>query len=385
MGDALEEIERLMREGKTEEALKKLQELQMQIDEMMDQLDQGAESFGQEEYAELSEEMQKFMKDFQKAQADQQKLADQTKAVRDSYREEMRERLRQRGAALKKELIKEAEKLQRDYEKVSGDELPGDAERPLEDVQDQLKNLKNALEVDDFDLAAEASSQAAHSALELAGQGERQQRLDEMFDRPPQMKEQSRQLARDLGEDAERAQEINRKLQELFPPPESMLSAEDKQRLRQLDQEQRQLQRRAQQLREQMQQLEEEAPMFGQQGAQQMNDVAEKMGEAADRLNGRDPRRGYSEQKAALDQMQKMMQQMQQQGRGRGRMPFPMFATPSQGRGSGRNNNEKVDIPDENAHQAPKEFRKDLLDAMKEGTPDKYKEQVKRYYEELVK
>jgi hypothetical protein len=44
---------------------------------------------------------------------------------------------------------------------------------------------------------------------------------------------------------------------------------------------------------------------------------------------------------------------------------------------------EPVPIP--GPDQAPKEFRKDLLDAMKQGAPEKYKDQVKRYYEELVK
>ena len=34
---------------------------------------------------------------------------------------------------------------------------------------------------------------------------------------------------------------------------------------------------------------------------------------------------------------------------------------------------------------APKEFRQDLLDAMKRGAPTEYKEQLKRYYEELAK
>ena len=52
--------------------------------------------------------------------------------------------------------------------------------------------------------------------------------------------------------------------------------------------------------------------------------------------------------------------------------------------GAGRNR-EKVEIPDAEQFQAPREYRKDLLDAMKQGAPDRYKEQVKRYYEELVK
>ena len=37
------------------------------------------------------------------------------------------------------------------------------------------------------------------------------------------------------------------------------------------------------------------------------------------------------------------------------------------------------------AYKVPEEFRKDLLDAMKQGAPERYRGEVQRYYEELVK
>jgi len=46
---------------------------------------------------------------------------------------------------------------------------------------------------------------------------------------------------------------------------------------------------------------------------------------------------------------------------------------------------EKVEIPGADAYRVPDEFRKDLLEAMKQGAPDAYKAEVQRYYEELVK
>jgi hypothetical protein len=44
----------------------------------------------------------------------------------------------------------------------------------------------------------------------------------------------------------------------------------------------------------------------------------------------------------------------------------------------------KVEIPGADAHESPAEFRKDLLDAMKDKAPEAFEEQVKRYYETLV-
>ena len=53
--------------------------------------------------------------------------------------------------------------------------------------------------------------------------------------------------------------------------------------------------------------------------------------------------------------------------------------------GNRGNSQEKVEIPDEDPNAAPREFRKDVMDAMKQGSPDRYKEQTRKYYEELVK
>jgi hypothetical protein len=44
-----------------------------------------------------------------------------------------------------------------------------------------------------------------------------------------------------------------------------------------------------------------------------------------------------------------------------------------------------VKIPGAEAHKVPEEFRRDLLEAMKQGTPERYRGDVQRYYEELVR
>ena len=41
-------------------------------------------------------------------------------------------------------------------------------------------------------------------------------------------------------------------------------------------------------------------------------------------------------------------------------------------------------IPGADDYRAPREFRKDILDAAKREPPPDFREQVKRYYEELI-
>jgi hypothetical protein len=169
-----------------------------------------------------------------------------------------------------------------------------------------------------------------------------------------------------------------------------MMSEQDRSRLQRLQGQQRQLEQRAQQLGEQLQELSQAAPVFGPEASQQLGEAERRMGEAVNRLEGKDPGRGYGEQRAALEQLdrfrEELEKQQQQQGGGGGGMPFPFPMFAQQGRGDGGGlSTEKVEIPGEEAYQAPKEFRKDLLDAMKQAAPEKYRDQVKRYYEELVK
>jgi hypothetical protein len=113
---------------------------------------------------------------------------------------------------------------------------------------------------------------------------------------------------------------------------------------------------------------------------------------AAGELARRDPQRGHGRQRQALDALARLragMEQMARQGQGRGGegMPVP-FAMQPGGHEEGdalEPSPEKVEIPGAEAYKAPEEFRKDLMEAMKQGAPEKYKGEVSRYYQELVK
>ncbi|MCP3100589.1 DUF4175 family protein [Myxococcus sp. K15C18031901] len=383
---ALDEVEKLMREGKTDEALAKLQELGMQMDEMLKNLDEANEEFGGEQHPELAEKFGKFMEDLKGTVDEQQKVADQTRQLRDQARNQNRERLTQRGEGMKDELLRKVQQAQQSYDKLNPEHLNSRAARPLEEAQSELRNVENALKVNDFDLAAEAATRAEDAARQLSAMGEQQKQLDEMFGNPPEVRQQSADLAQRLERDARNVQDVNRQLQSLFPPPGSQMSQQDRQQLQQLAQQQQQLEQRAQGLRQQMEEMEQMAPLFGEEAAQQMEGVGQRMGEASQRMQGKDPGRGYGEQQAALEGLRQFQQQMQQgQKGGKGGLPLPRGMSGRQRGNSGRDPREKVELPDEDAFQAPKEFRKDLLDAMKQGAPEKYREQVKRYYEELVK
>ncbi len=383
MGSALDEIEKLLREGKTQEALAKLQQLQAQTTE---QLRQEEEAVGRAD-PELVKRFRDFADALKETHDEQAKVASETKSVRDRYRDQQRERLQQKGGAVKEQIRRDLEAVASDYRKIRPGELGQRSDKALENAQSELDNLRSALRSDDFDLASEAARAAGMASEEIARDAEQQHALQEAYRSPGESRDQSKHLAQRTAQDAQRMRDIQRSLQQLFPPIGSQLSGPDRTRMQQLGQQQQGLERRSQDLLQKMEQLNKLAPLFGEQGVEQLEQVSERMANARERLEGRDPGRGYGEQKAALDGLEQLQQQMQQSQRAGGRgggFPLPMFAT---GPGEGGNDiaPQKVEIPDPDPGAAFQDFRKDLLNAMKQGTPERYREQVKSYYEELVK
>ena len=132
-----------------------------------------------------------------------------------------------------------------------------------------------------------------------------------------------------------------------------------------------------------MENIDQRAPIFDEEAQQQMEQAGQRMQGAGERLQGKDASRGYGEQQGAMQALRGIQQGLEQAGNKKGGKGIPL---PMKGRGSGRGTRaEKVEIPDEDPNTAPREFRKDVMDAMKQGAPDRYKDQNKKYYEELVK
>lgn len=386
VGDSLDEIQKLVREGKSEEALKELQKLSMQMEKMLGDLEQPEQSLSQR-FPGLTEKFLKFRDALQKTREEQQRVADETKKLRDRYREKARQQVMEKAKQMKEQLLKQAEQLAAEYKNVDPNTMGPSADKPLEQTQEMLQSMQQAIKADDFDLAGDAADRAEQSAAELRNNAQEQWGADERWFRPGPMRTESRKLAERLSTDADKVSEIAKKLRQLQPQPGQMMTPDDRAKMKKLAGEQQQVEKRAEDLQRRMQEIQQQAPVFGQRAMQQMNQVGESMAQAQQRLDSSDASRGFNQQKSALEGMadfEKQMKQNQGQGKGGG-LPMPMFANGDESEGEGEDGSQKkVDIPEDDLGARP-ELRKDLLDAMKQGTPEKYREQVKHYYEELVK
>jgi Domain of unknown function (DUF4175) len=383
MGSSLDEVEKLIREGKAEEAMKKMQELSMQMDDFLDKLDDASEQADQQADPELAEKFSRFQEDLEQTVKQQEALSEKTRALRDKYRDQQKDRIAREGNALKRELAQRLDELDKSWKQVDADHYGPRFQDARQQAQRSLENVKQALDANDFDLASDSADRLEDQARQMAEQADEQRRLDEMFQNPAEVRRQSKQMKDRLSRDARKAEEVAKSLRDLFPQPGQQLNEADRQQMQEMSRQQKGLQQKAQQLGQQMEEIGERAPIFNEDAQQQMNQAGQRMGNAQERLQGRDASRGFGEQQGALQALKGLQQSMQQQGQGKGKGGIPL---PLKGARSSRGNmNEKVEIPDEDPNAAPREFRKDVMDAMKQGAPDRYRDQNKKYYEELVK
>jgi hypothetical protein len=380
MNSKMAEIEKLINEGKVEEAMKKMQELSMQMDEFLDNIDGAAEKAEQNADPELVKQFEEFNENLQKTIEEQQALAAETAALKEKYAAQQKQRIDRQAAAVKASLEKKLAKLKTSLGTPDEDRYGSNLQEKKKKALQQTEHIEEALKADDFDLALQSAEDLEREVSEVESLASEQRINDEMYQNPREVQKKSKQLEAQAKADMQTAQEVASTLRSLFPPIDKDMSEADKEQSKALSKRQEKLKKQADELSNQMDALNEKAPILNDDAQQQMSSAQESMGKAAQRLGGRDPGMGYGNQQSAMESLKQIQQSMQQSGQGKkGGLPLPMKQ-----RGNGRSKSEKVEIPEEDANQAAREFRKDVVEAMKQGAPDKYKEQNKKYYEELV-
>ena len=101
----------------------------------------------------------------------------------------------------------------------------------------------------------------------------------------------------------------------------------------------------------------------------ELKDIGQQMGEAQQDLAKGNAREGSGKARDAADRLAKLRDSLQDGQRGQ----------------NGRNRREPVRIPGADESKAPREWRQELMEAMREKPPEPYSEEVRKYYEELVK
>jgi hypothetical protein len=384
----LDEVEKKLAQGDVEGAMKALDQLASAMDRMASGLSRTAQ-IPDERTAALMKEMLAFKDQLEKLEQGQKDAAAQTEKIRAEYRRRIREQLRNA-----EDMLKRLHALAKSARDDVNDARPGATFRSEPDFEasaEALGDLERALAMRELDGANEAVRRAQLAVEALS----RDLELDSAGLVPvePLQRPRLEDARRRVADAQPKVKEIRDELAKLFPDPKSVLSQEEQRRLGELSQRQGDLEQEAGRLQEALEALSKRAPVFPPQAQGQLGDSRGHMGQAAAELGDRNPQRGRGEQDLAMDALARFRKGLEDaaksmQGGSGGGFPFPfaMGEGGSDGRGDGYDpSREKVKIPGAEAHKVPEAFRKDLLEAMKQGTPERYRSDVQRYYEELVK
>lgn len=398
--DKTASLDQLIEEGKLDEAADMLNQMIASTEDMIGNIEESQEDYGGEEYAALREKLDKMGEDLEATANEQKKLLEESEKILDELRKQQEQRLGSQAQGALAELKQKVSEAKKDLSQVPASDLRGLEREEFDMAKARLDELQNALEQGDIDEALRSAEEASSAAQGL--QNDLDMRLNNRF----LQRSEGTQAARDQAASANgKLDEVRRQLNQLAPDPSQLMTPEQKQRLQQNAQRQNQLAEKAQKMMQSMDDMNKEAPLFGPSQRQSVSDAQGKMHQAGSKLSNRDVRGARQHQQDALKDLQDLGEQLKQQksaqnqgqnkgkgkGKGKGRgMPMPMGGGNEAGNDgaesqSGRNPNEEVKIPDGSDFRVPDAYRKDILDAMRENAPESWSDEVKRYYEELIK
>jgi Domain of unknown function (DUF4175) len=389
MLSGLDAAEKALEKGDVAAAMKALEEMSAQLDQLTAGLEKTAQ-VPDASQRELMQEMQTFKKELDQVEAEQQRVAGETERIRAAQRQRQAEALEKAGPRTQALEQLAAEAKQALQKAQAG--LPDRSEPDYEAAQEAISDLQRALALKDLDAAQEMTQRAQAPATRVAMTAEEEASLAERL--PGATRKDPATLRQAQGKAREAAQklaQVGRELQRLQPDPQRATTPTERGKLDQLSREQAVLERRAGGLQQKLGELMQKAPVFPQGAPQLLGESRGHMGAAAGELGQKNAQRGHGEQEAALERLGRFRQgleQMAKKGGGQGGgFPFP-FGEQDAGQREGEGEDpsqEKVEIPGAEAHRLPEAFRRDLMEAMKQGAPERYRGEVQRYYEELVK
>ena len=386
---SMDAVEKMLEDGDLDSAMQALDRMLENTERMLSELQQGRQTLQSREYSEIQQQAQRMYDELNRLEQAQRDVAKRTEQLSRRMLDQMKQRLGDAQAFVDKQIAR-----LKSAKKSVGEARPANF-MPDIDLYDRtsrrLDDGMRALEVRDFGAAQSVLNQANEQIGRL--QQDNRRRIEQARRFGDVVGSHTKNAERALQQARPPVEEVLKDIESLMPKPGQALSPSDSKKMDQLRRRQQQLEQRAQQLGKDMQQLGEQLPIVGPEMGSMVGEAQGSMKSAEQGLSQGDAPGALSHQRNALEKLRQIKQELDQMGEGNssggGGVPLP-FGNPSGGNGQGdyggRNRPEdKVEIPKPEAYQAPAAFRQDILEAAKQGTVDRYREAVRRYYEELVK
>jgi hypothetical protein len=360
-------FDELLEKGDTGDLEHALSQLGDDLRGLRQMLDQNLDGFGAERFPQENRAVADLMKKVGEIEGDERSLEKETQGLAERQETEVSKRL---AGQLEEFLKREGDKIDKLKQRLAS--VPtNDPESALaEDIErarDSAKQMMRLLGERDL---AEAKGEAERAANNLDRAADHLQEAADGDSKRAKRKNadaEREKSAEAVGEARGLAQEIADDLDKLLPRPQDTMSPADREQARQQSEKQGAIGQRTDETADEA--ARRLGKMPGLEKAEgELKQAAGRMRQAADMLKRSDSKSAATAERDAAERLAKLRDSMQERSMG-----------------SGRGKHDPVRIPGADESAAPRAWRQELLDAMKEKAPERFRDDVRRYYEELVK
>jgi hypothetical protein len=351
-------LDSLLEKGDARSLAEALAELGKSLAALSQALDKNADDFTHERFPQESRALTEAMKKIGDLEGDQRGLAGDSKGL---AQETEAAQARRMEALLDDFLAKAKQSLDGVQRRIGGApprEAGSSLSTDLDRARDSVRQLRRQLPAKEWAEARKESERLvaglrrAQSALVERGAGKP---TSSSFDSYGAQINEAGTLAQDLASDLAR----------LVPRGEEALTPGQREQARGMSERQDSIGERTERL---AQELDKGQVPGGDMASSELGGVAGQMRQASKDLRQGAAVEGSGRAQEAAERLAKLRESLGQR---------PM--------GSARSAREPVRIPGADEYRAPREWREELMEAMREQAPEKFRDEVRRYYEELVR
>jgi hypothetical protein len=403
MMQTLQQLREQLQQGNLAEAQRLAEDLLRSLNQMLAAL-QSAQRFAQSmPFGQQQSGMERAQSELDQIMREQSEVLRETTGIDKSLRQRIAEQQRREFEQLQEQLGEEIPRAQRQMQEAA--RAPHADNRRSRPQTSPMNRLDRALDRVTQQLTPEASGELLRALQDAVQELSAMQQhpapaAEEFLRHHPELQAMLQNLHEMLTQSFQHLAHLNSlDGQELLDPHQS-------EELGQLSHRQHAVRERTEALKNRLDQLSQFIPFLSPELRQNIGEAGEFMADAQGELNERRARQAIPPEEEALRRlsqgqqaMQQAMQQMAQRGQ-MGQIPVPMvlrrpgdpFAFNQQPfpdrspRDQGRMgiNTRDFKIPGKEEYKAPKQFREEIMEALKRGGPSQFKGQIEQYFKNLT-
>jgi hypothetical protein len=363
-------LDDLLEKGDEAGLSKALAELGDDLKNLRQMLDQNLEGFGAERFPQENRVVADLMKKISEVEGDERALQKETQGLAERQEAEIERRLKGQLDDLIKRQSENAERLKQRLGGIPTGDPESALSEEIERARESAKQIKRLFAERDL---AEAKGEAERAAGSLDRAAEHLP--GEEGDGPARRRghgkrgdaERDKETADAVADARAMAQEIADEIGKVLPRPGETMSPEEREQARAQAERQNAIGNRTDEIAGEAERRLGKMP--GLEKAQsELEGAASRMRQAAEMLKKSDSKPASGAERDAADRLAKLRDSMQERSMG-----------------SGKQHRDPVRIPGADESTAPRAWRQELMDAMKEKAPERFRDEVRRYYEELVR